>query len=523
MPSPTCKPVILIIRDGWGHNPDPSLANYDATHAGKTPTEDKLKANSPSTLIKTCGLDVGLPPGTMGNSEVGHQNIGAGRIVDQEIVRISKAISTGEFFKNPVLLQTVDFARKNNGKIHLMGLVSDAGVHSIMEHLYACLKMARQQNFDRIFVHAFMDGRDTPPTSGLGYIRQLEEECKKIGVGRIVSVSGRYYAMDRDKRWDRVQKAYECLVFGKGLKCRSAAEAVQNYYDKPDAPNRSGDEFITPTNLVDDQGSPLATIGDGDSVIFFNFRGDRPREITHSLVDAEFSAFPRGKKFNLYYATLTEYQSGLPVNLIFPKPEKMKNILGMYLADPGLKQFRCAETEKYAHVTFFFNDYREEPFPGEDRFLVASPKVATYDMQPEMSAIPVCDEMVKRVLSKQYDLGVVNFANGDMVGHTGSLAAAVKAVETVDQCVGRILEAAQKTGASVVITADHGNCEQMYDPVNKMPHTSHTTNDAPLYVVSGFWHGKTIRPGGCLADIAPTILSLMGLKQPGEMTGKSLV
>lgn len=523
MPSTSCRPVILIIRDGWGHNPDPSLNPYNAIFCAKHPTEDRLIRDYPNTLMKCSGVDAGLPKGTMGNSEVGHQNLGAGRIVDQEIMRISKTIHNGEFFRNRVLRETVEFARKHRGKIHLFGLVSDAGVHSILEHLYACLELAKRERFSEVYIHAFMDGRDTPPTSGLGYIRDVEKECARVGVGKIATVSGRYYAMDRDKRWDRVQKAFDCLAFGKGRTCKSAEEAVQAYYNAPTNTSQNGDEFILPTNIVDSGGQPRATVGDGDSVVFFNFRGDRPREITRAFVDDDFKPFPRGKKLDLYYATLTEYESGLPVKLIFPKPEKMKGIVGVYLAELGLKQFRCAETEKYPHVTFFFNDYREEPFDGEDRFLVPSPKVATYDLQPEMSAPPVCDEVVKRVLSKQYALVVVNFANGDMVGHTGSLPAAIQAVETVDGCVGRILEAAKSTGAAAVVTADHGNCEQMYDPVNRMPHTAHTMNDVPLYIVDEGLRGRPLRTDGRLADVAPTVLGMMGLKVPAEMTGRSLI
>jgi 2,3-bisphosphoglycerate-independent phosphoglycerate mutase len=513
----------MIIRDGWGFNPDPSQNSYNAVYLAKHPTEDRLTRDYPRALLKCSGIDVGLPKGTMGNSEVGHQNLGAGRIVDQEIMRITKTIHNGEFFKNPVLLEAIKSAKNQHGKLHLFGLASDAGVHSVLEHLYACLELAKRENFKDVFIHPFMDGRDTPPTSGMGYIRDIEKECARIGTGKIATVNGRYYAMDRDKRWDRVQKAFDCLAFGKGLPFKSTAEAVQSYYDHPTNSSQNGDEFILPSNIVDAGGKPLATVADGDSVIFFNFRGDRPREISHAFVDDDFKPFPRGKKLNLYYATLTEYETGLPVHLIFPKPEKMKGIVGSYLSELGLKQFRCAETEKYPHVTFFFNDYREAPFDGEDRFLVPSPKVATYDLQPEMSAPPVGEEVVKRVLSKKYDLVVVNFANGDMVGHTGSLPAAIKAVETVDGCVGKILDAALSTGAVAVVTADHGNCEQMYDPVNKMPHTAHTMNDVPLYIFDEALRGKKLRADGRLADVAPTVLKLMGLKAPSEMTGTSLI
>jgi len=354
-------------------------------------------------------------------------------------------------------------------------------------------------------------------------IALLEKRLKDLGVGRIATVCGRYYAMDRDKRWERVQTAYDCMVYGKGNKVKSAEEALKIYYENPKIPTMNGDEFVPASNIVDTQGKPVALVANGDAILFANFRGDRPRELTRAFVEPEFKGFPRAEKLNLYFATMTEYEAGLPVHPIFFKPEKMHDILGMYVSGKGLKQFRCAETEKYPHVTFFFNDYRDEPFPGEDRVIVPSPKVPTYDMQPEMSAEGVCSESVKRIESGNFDLAVINFANPDMVGHTGSLDAAIKAVEKVDACVGRIVEATLKQGGSLVVTADHGNCEQMYDPINKCPHTSHTLNEVVLIVVDDRYKGKKLRSGGRLADIAPTMLALMGLPQPKEMTGESLL
>ncbi len=521
--SPARRPVVLIVRDGWGTNPDPAHDSFNAVKLAKHPVDDRLMKEFPRTLIKTCGLDVGLPRGVMGNSEVGHQNIGAGRIVDQEIVRIDKAIENGTFFNNPAAMGAVEFAKKNDGKLHVFGLVSDAGVHATIDHVIACVDLAKRHGLSRVFVHAITDGRDTPPMSGVEYLRQVESRLAKLGVGQIATVCGRYYAMDRDKRWDRVQTAYDCMVYGKGKPVRSAEEALKTYYANPSIPTMKGDEFVPASNIVDGQGKPLALVASGDAIIFANFRGDRPRELTRAFVEPEFKGFARSEKLDLYFATMTEYESGLPVHPIFFKPEKMHDILGMYASQLGLKQFRCAETEKYPHVTFFFNDYRDEPFPGEDRVIVPSPKVPTYDLQPEMSAEGVCAESVKRIESGQFDLAVINFANPDMVGHTGTLKAAVAAVEKVDECVGRIVTAVQKMGGSLVVTADHGNCEQMYDPVNQCPHTSHTLNDVALIVVDERYKGKKLRSGGRLADIAPTMLALMGLPQPKEMTGVSLL
>ncbi len=543
MPTLAKRPIVLIIRDGWGANPDPKWNNANAVYLARHPTEDRLVANYPHTLIHTSGFEVGLPEGTMGNSEVGHQNIGAGRVVDQESVAITKQIRNGEFFKNAELNRAVDNCLKSGGSLHLFGLCSDIGVHSLLEHLYGCIELARRKGLSRVYLHAFMDGRDSPPNSGLGYIRDIEAKMKQIGVGKVASVTGRYWAMDRDNRWERVERAYRAIVFGEGAKFKSAEEAIQQYYDHPTESNMQGDEFIAPSLICDDGVTPRATVKDGDSIIFFNYRGDRPRELTRAFVYDQFpftakdktgqvltQGFERGKKVNVYYVTLTQYEEGLPVHVAFVKPPKMANILGEYLSQLGLKQFRCAETEKYPHVTFFFNDGRDEPFAGEERTLIPSPKVDeqgrkvdTYDQKPEMSAYPVADEVVNRVLSGKYDLVVVNFANGDMVGHTGNLAAAIKAIEAVDMCVGRIIDATLKVNGAAVVTADHGNAEQEIDPTTGGPHTAHTTFDVPLYVVDDRYKGKQLIKGGRLADIAPTILCMMGLPKPKEMTGRCLV
>jgi 2,3-bisphosphoglycerate-independent phosphoglycerate mutase len=518
------RPCVIIVRDGWGKNPYPKWNNANAVFLAKHPVADRLMSQYPTTLIHTSGFDVGLPEGTMGNSEVGHQNIGAGRIVDQESVAITKQIRDGEFYKNVPLNQAVDSAIRTGGNLHLFGLVSDAGVHALLEHLYGCLELCRRRGLTRVFLHAFTDGRDTPPSSGLGYIGQIEAKMGELGVGRIASVSGRYWAMDRDNRWPRVEKAFRALTRGEGPKFTSAAEAVQNYYDHPTETNMAGDEFITPSVICDDGRTPRATVKNGDAIIFFNYRGDRPRELTKAFVLPDFNGFDRGPKLDLFYCTMTAYEVGLPVHVAYPKPPKMINILGQYVSDLGLKQFRCAETEKFPHVTFFFNDYREEPFPGEDRQIIPSPReVSTYDQKPEMSAYGVCDEVVRRIETGTYDLVVVNFANGDMVGHTGVLAAAIKAVEVVDECVGKVLSAIQSRGGVAVVLADHGNCEQMIDPATGGPHTAHTTYDVELIVVDDHFKGVKLSGGGRLADVAPTALKMMGLPQPKEMTGRSLI
>ncbi len=540
MVTPKQRPMVLVIRDGWGANPHREWDHANAVRLATTPVTDSLMDAYPHVQIATHGPDVGLPEGVMGNSEVGHQNIGAGRVVNQDLMIISAKIRDGSFFENKVLGEAFHRAVKSGGSVHLMGLCSDAGVHSALEHVYALLEFAKRVNFppDRVFLHAFADGRDTPPHSGIDVIRDIESKMAELGVGRVATVIGRYYAMDRDTRWDRVESAYRLLTEGKGARAKTAAEAFQRYYDAPTDPNRVGDEFITATSVVPQGADGPVTIQDGDSVVFFNFRGDRPRELIKAF---RFDPFPfeekrgdddvpvshgfeRGKPMDLYFATMTNYQTGLPVEVIVPPAPKMDQIFGDYLSSLGLKQFRCAETEKYPHVTFFFNDYREAPFDGEDRTIVPSPRdVATYDLKPEMSAKGVMDEVVSRIQSGAYDVIVVNFANGDMVGHTGNLQAAIKAVETVDACVGRVVEATLSAGGSLIVTADHGNCEQMIDPRTNQPHTSHTTYDVEMIVVGEHAKGRQLRAGGRLADICPTMLDMMGLDKPEAMTGRSLL
>src|SRR5438105_9741908 len=520
------RPLVLIVRDGWGKNPYPQWNHANAVYLAKHPVADRLMAQYPTTLIHTSGFDVGLPQGTMGNSEVGHQNIGAGRIVDQESVRITKAIRSGEFFNNPELNNAVTNALEKRGNLHLMGIVSDAGVHGLLEHLYGCLELCKRRGLtgkNRVFLHAFTDGRDSSPNAGIEYLRQVETRMSELKTGAVATVMGRYWSMDRDNRWERVEKAYRAMVEGVGPKFRSAIDAVRWYYDHPSEPSMKGDEFVTPSVITDDGSTPRATVRNGDSVIFYNYRGDRPREITKAFVLDNFTGFDRGQKLNLHYTTMSAYEAGLPVHVAYPKPPKMQNILGEILANRNLKQFRSAETEKFPHVTFFFNDYREPPFPLEDRQIIPSPKVSTYDQKPEMSAYEVCEEVVRRVNSNIYDMIVVNFANGDMVGHTGVLAAAIKAVETVDVCCGRILDAVERQGGCAIITADHGNCEQMIDPATGGPHTAHTTYDVELIVMDDRFKGKKLHEGGRLADVAPTLVHMMGLEKPGEMDGKSLI
>ncbi|MFH1417802.1 MAG: 2,3-bisphosphoglycerate-independent phosphoglycerate mutase [Planctomycetota bacterium] len=535
MPNLDRRPLMLIIRDGWGHNPHPEWNHANAVHLANTPADDRFRAAYPNALIHTSGEEVGLPAGVMGNSEVGHQNIGAGRIVYQDVMRITRAIRDGSFFDNPRLCEAVEHCKRTGGVLHLMGLCSDAMVHSSLEHAYAVLELAGRRGLpgDRVLFHAFGDGRDTPPQSGVEFIRQVEAKMKETGIGRVATVIGRFYAMDRDNRWDRVEAAYRLLTRGEGRQATTAVEAFQHYYDNPSKPNQSGDEFIEAT-LVGE----ARPICDGDAVIFFNYRSDRPRELTRAFVSDEFPCeagdkdgtrktlgFDRGKQLeNLYYCTMTQYEKESPAEVAFGRPEPNANIFGAYAASLGLKVLRCAETEKYAHVTFFFNDYREEPFEGEDRQLIASPRdVATYDQKPEMSARGVAEETLKQTASDKYDVFIVNFANGDMVGHTGNLQAAIKAIETVDECCGRLVDAVLAKGGAAIITADHGNCEQMIDPNTNGPHTAHTTYDVPLLVIDDRLKGSTLRGGGCLADVIPTLLATGGIEQPAEMTGKALL
>ncbi len=514
----TKKPFVLIIRDGWGYNPDPDEDEHNTVKCSSTPVDDMLMAEYPNCLIHCSGEDVGLPAGTMGNSEVGHQNIGAGRIVPQESVRLSNTIRDGSFFENSEFLKLIKFVKRSNGKMHVMGLCSDIGVHSRLEHLYGLLELAKRNNIEEVFIHVFTDGRDSPPKSGAAYIADVEKQAEEIGIGKIATVCGRFYAMDRDSRWERVQKAYECLRIGKGLKAANPAEAIAKSYEE-----EVTDEFVEPTCIVNEDNEPIATIDDGDGVIFFNFRGDRPREISRAFVEPDFKEFARTTLPDVYYVCLTEYDATIPAPVAFPKPPKMKNILAAYLGSLNLKQFRCAETEKYAHVTFFFNDYTEKPFNGEDRQIVPSPRVRTYDLKPEMSAFEVADIVLERLDSNKYDVVIVNFANPDMVGHTGILSAAIKAAETVDQCVGKILDKVKEMNGSVIITADHGNFERMLDIKNDAPQTAHTTGDVPLVIFGEQYKNKKLREGGILADVAPTLLDMMGLVKPQEMTGQSLI
>ena len=526
--SSTRPPVLLVIRDGWGKNPHAEQHAYNAVELAKTPADDLLHAKYPVTLVKASGLDVGLPDGQMGNSEVGHENIGAGRIVDQELVRLNKLFSEKQLARNPVWHAIVARLKANPAaKLHVMGIVSDGGVHGMLEHLYGILQQAKDDSLgaNRVFIHGFTDGRDTPPQSGLGYIKQVEAKIREIGVGKIATVCGRFWAMDRDNRWERVQKAYDMLTGRKAEATAPNAEAaIANYYAKPLSPTQNGDEFVPATWIVGTDGKPVATFANGDAVLFYNYRGDRPREITKAFVIDGFKDFDRGPKLDLYYATMTEYESGLPVHVVSGKPEALKNILGEVVSKAGIAQFRCAETEKNPHVTFFFNNYRNTPFPGEDRACPASPKVPTYDMQPEMSASEVTRLSKEAILSGKYGLIVVNYANPDMVGHTGSLPAAIKAVEATDAGVGELLAAlAQKHGKAVIL-ADHGNAEQMWDPIANGPHTAHTLNLVEVFAVGeGLTPQTKMRQGGRLADIAPTALDLMGLPKPAETTGESLL
>ncbi|MEM6688938.1 MAG: 2,3-bisphosphoglycerate-independent phosphoglycerate mutase [Planctomycetota bacterium] len=532
MPTASRKPVVLIIRDGWGENPDSKWDQANAIVQAQTPVSDSLMKEYPNVLIKTSGEDVGLPGGVMGNSEVGHQNIGAGRIVDQEVMRITRAIREGRFFENKTIQGAIDHAKSTGGTVHLLGLMSDGRVHSDIEHTLAFLQMAAREGLgrDQFAIHAITDGRDTSPTSGIGFIQQVQSYIDETDCGHIASVIGRFYAMDRDFRWERVQESYEMLTKGSERTAATADAAVQAYYDHPTDSSRSGDEFVEATSIP--HNGSLTLVKPGDAVIFMNYRGDRPRELTKAFVldnepwsEIQGGGFDRGEKIeNLFFATMAGYETGLPVNIIFEKPPKMPNILGQYIADQGLHQFRCAETEKYPHVTFFFNDYRDDPFSEEDRGMAPSPRdVSTYDQKPEMSAEEVATRTLEQIELGEADLIVVNFANGDMVGHTGVLEAAVAAVEKVDACVGRIVEATLNKGGALVVTADHGNCEQMVDPKTGGPHTAHTTFDVPLIVVDAGSKGKELLKGGRLADIAPTVLHLMGLEKPEEMTGQSLI
>jgi 2,3-bisphosphoglycerate-independent phosphoglycerate mutase len=507
------QPLLLMILDGWGLNPHPE---NNAIAQARTPNMTRLCAEYPSVGIGTSGMAVGLPEGQMGNSEVGHLNIGAGRVVYQELTRITKAITDGDFFTNPVLLDCIARTRAAGGRLHLAGLLSDGGVHSHETHLYALLELAKQQGLTEVFVHCLLDGRDTPPKSGADYLARLESHIAEIGCGRIATVIGRFYAMDRDNRWERVEKAYGAMVYGEGAEYVSAAQAIGQSYSAG-----VNDEFVVPSVIMAD-GAQVGKVRDGDGFIFFNFRSDRAREITRALTDPEFKGFQRRILPRLAsYVCMTSYDEtfGLPVAFA---TEELKNILGETLGKAGLTQLRIAETEKYAHVTFFFNGGNEVPFPGEERCLIPSPKeVPTYDKKPEMSAYLVTEELLRRLDSDRYDLIVLNFANADMVGHTGILTAAIKAIEAVDDCVGRLVEKVLAKGGRAIITADHGNAEIMTDE-HGGPHTAHTTDRVPLILVDDARKGVRLR-SGILADIAPTMLEILGLSQPVEMTGRSLI
>lgn len=507
------KPVLLCIMDGFGKN-DSDFGN--AIVAASTPRLDEIMKNNPLTYIGASGMDVGLPDGQMGNSEVGHTNIGAGRVVYQELTRITKSISDGDFFENEALVGAMENCKKNGSSLHLMGLMSDGGVHSHNSHLYAIVKLAKKMGVEKVFVHCFLDGRDVPPASGADYVSQAIEELNKIGVGKIATVMGRYYAMDRDNRWERVSKAYAAMVYGEGVKANCPVEAIKKSYETIDEDGKNlTDEFVLPTVCCED-----GKISANDSVVFFNFRPDRAREITRTFVDEAFNGFERKNGFfPLYYVCMTQYDATMPNVHVAFKPQTLENTFGEYMAKCGKTQLRIAETEKYAHVTFFFNGGVEKQYDGEDRILVASPKVPTYDMQPEMSAYEVTDKVVDAIKSGKYDAIILNFANCDMVGHTGVFDAAKAAVEAVDTCVGKVYDAVKEMDGVMLITADHGNADKMLEE-NGTPFTAHTTNPVP-FVVAGY--PCKLREGGKLCDIAPTMLKIMELEQPKEMSGVSII
>lgn len=507
------RPIVLTIMDGFGFNPE---TNGNAVYAANTPNLDKIFNECPSTKIGASGMDVGLPDGQMGNSEVGHTNIGAGRVVYQELTRITKSIADGDFFENEAFLKAIENCKSNNSALHFIGLLSNGGVHSHIEHLYALVELAKRNGLERVYIHALLDGRDVPPSSAADFIDELNDKLNEIGCGKLATVMGRFYGMDRDNRWERVEKAYAALVYGEGVTTDDAAAAVRKSYTMIDEDGKNiTDEFVLPTVVEGTE-----RISDNDSVIFFNFRPDRAREITRTFVDDDFNGFERkGGRQNIYYVCMTQYDASMPnVDVAF-KPQSLNNTLGEFLANKGLTQLRIAETEKYAHVTFFFNGGREVMFENEDRILVNSPKVATYDLQPEMSANEVCDKVCEAIKTGKYDVIILNFANCDMVGHTGFFDAAVKAVETVDNCVGQVANATLDMGGIMLITADHGNADRMLD-VDGSPFTAHTTNLVPFSVV-----GKEceLRENGKLCDISPTIIKLLGLEQPEEMTGESII
>lgn len=506
------RQYLLMIMDGVGLN-DEEKGN--AFKLANTPNIDKYISKYPNTYVATSGMAVGLPEGQMGNSEVGHTNIGAGRIVYQELTRITKEINEGKFFENSELKNAMDNAKKEGKALHIVGLLSDGGVHSHIDHLFALLKMARNNGLENVYVHAILDGRDTPPTSAIEYVKELEEKMKEIGIGKIATLTGRYYAMDRDNRWERVKLAYDAMANGIGNFFKTAQKAIETSYEIQEF-----DEFVKPIVMVGEDGKPLGNVKSGDSIIYFNFRPDRARELTKAFMLEDFNGFEREKIQDLTFVTMTKYDDSIKNVGIAYKPVELKNTLGEYLSNNGYTQLRIAETEKYAHVTFFFNGGKEEPYNGEGRILVPSPKVATYDLKPEMSAYEVTDNVVEAIDSKKYDVIIINYANGDMVGHTGNLEKTIEAVEALDKCVGRVISKIEEVGGEALITADHGNCEYMLDLKTGEPITSHSTFDVPFIVVSN--RIKSLK-NGRLCDIAPTLLTLMDEKIPEEMSGESLI
>jgi len=505
--------ILLLVMDGFGLSPQ---KEGNAVALASKPNVDRIFAGYPYTTLGASGLDVGLPEGQMGNSEVGHLNLGAGRVVYQEITRIDKAIRDKTFFENRVLIEGMEKARQRDSSLHLMGLVSDGGVHSSPRHLYALLRLAKERQVKKVFVHAFLDGRDTSPTAGAGYVQELMDKFKEIGVGRLATIAGRYYAMDRDKRWDRVEKAYQAMVRGDGNHSSDAIAAIKASYRQ-----NTTDEFVLPTVIADGTNPAEGRIKKGDVGIFFNFRADRARELSHALTDKDFTEFPRPDGLTMDLISMTLHDKELKSEIAFP-PVRLNNILGEVLSREGKKQLRIAETEKYAHVTFFFNGGVEQPFEGEDRVLIHSPHVATYDLKPEMSALEVTDRVVKEIKSDKYDFILLNYANPDMVGHTGVLSAAIQAVEVVDKCVGQVVAAVKQVKGTAMVTADHGNAEQMIDPEDGQVFTAHTNDRVPFALVSDEFKVK-LRDGGKLADVAPTILGLMHIDQPKEMQGENLI
>lgn len=506
------KPVLLLILDGYGLSDN---VKGNAVLAANTPNIRKLMTECPFVKGAASGLAVGLPEGQMGNSEVGHLNMGAGRVVYQDLTRITKSIEDGDFFEKPELLNAIENCKKNGSDLHIYGLLSDGGVHSLNSHLYAILELAKRQGLDRVYIHCFMDGRDTSPTSGIEYVRELVGECEKH-TGRIATITGRYWAMDRDNRWERIERAYKALTKGEGVQETDPVQAMENSYAKDIT-----DEFIEPTVITED-GHPVAVIKNGDSVIFFNFRPDRAREISRTFCCDDFTGFERGERIKTEYVCFTEYDPTIPNKSIVFKEEEIKDTFGQFIAAQGLKQARIAETEKYAHVTFFFNGGVEAPNPGEDRFLIPSPKVATYDLKPEMSVYEVCDKLVETINAGEHDVIICNFANPDMVGHTGVFDAVVKALEAVDECVGRVVQAVRDNGRVMFLCADHGNAEELLVPGTDKPWTAHTTNPVPFILINGE-PGWTLKEGGRLCDIVPTLIDVMGLEKPRLMTGVSLL